>query len=78
MLLLLTGATNHIYYLDPSHVGKAIKNQIVLSSSVLCMAMHHVDPGLLLLAGVDMDLIRVHDFALDVCVLELCSVHTFK
>ena len=78
MLLFLTGATNQIYYLDPNHVGKAIRNQIVLGSSVLCMGMHHIDPGLLVLAGVDMDLIRVRDFASDECVLKLCSVHTLK
>jgi len=78
LLLFLEGSSDAVHYLDPNHVAKALRNQIVLGSSLLCVGSHHVDPGLLLLAGVDLDLVRVRDFASDLSVLKLCSVETLK
>jgi len=71
-----TGESNVVGFVDPNHVAKALRNQVVLGSAAKTVGSHAVDPGLLLLAGVPDALLQITDFASDVSVLRLCSIET--
>jgi len=76
MLAFMDGTSNVVGFVDPNHVGKALRNQLVLGSAAKMVGNHAVDPGLLLLASVPDALVQVKDYASDVAVLRLCSVDT--
>jgi hypothetical protein len=71
-----TGESNVVGFVDPNHVAKALRNQVVLGSAAKTVGSHAVDPGLLLLAGVPDALLQITNFASDVSVLRLCSIET--
>ena len=57
--------------IDPNHIGKAIRSQLVLGGSFTTVGDTCFDVGLLQLAGVQQNLYRVDDFSSDAIVLEL-------
>ena len=59
--------------IDPNHVGKAIRSQLVLGGSFTTVGDTCFDVGLLKLAGVQQNLYRVDYFSSDPIVLELCN-----
>jgi hypothetical protein len=63
---------------DPNHVGKAIRSQLVLGGGFITIGDSYFDVGLLQLANVSTNLYRVDDFASDAVVLRLCSVDTVR
>eukprot|EP00918_Siedleckia_nematoides_P032584 GHVU01070779.1.p1 GENE.GHVU01070779.1~~GHVU01070779.1.p1 ORF type:complete len:762 (+),score=80.80 GHVU01070779.1:258-2543(+) len=74
----MLGNTNYVFMVDPNHVAKAYRSQIVLGSRSLTMGDSVIDPGLLMVAGVNSDLYRVQDFTSDLLVLQLCSGNTLQ
>ena len=73
MLNFLEGKSSTVAMIDPNHVGKAIRSQLVLGGSFTTIGDTCFDVGLLQLAGVQQNLYQVDDFASDAVVLELCS-----
>eukprot|EP00918_Siedleckia_nematoides_P019598 GHVU01041807.1.p1 GENE.GHVU01041807.1~~GHVU01041807.1.p1 ORF type:complete len:777 (+),score=97.28 GHVU01041807.1:224-2332(+) len=74
----LLGSDGVVYLVDPNHVAKAIRSQVVLGSKVVTMGDSAVDPGLLMAAGVKKELYCVSDYASDGSVLQLCSLDTLQ
>jgi len=73
LLHFLNGNSRFVGVVDPNHVGKAIRSQLVLGGHFVTVGRRCFDVGLLKLAGISQDLYRVKDFASDAAVLELCS-----
>eukprot|EP00918_Siedleckia_nematoides_P101514 GHVU01221756.1.p1 GENE.GHVU01221756.1~~GHVU01221756.1.p1 ORF type:complete len:529 (+),score=56.22 GHVU01221756.1:54-1589(+) len=73
LLDFMLGVDNCVYIVDPNHVAKALRSQVVFGSSIITMGNGLVDPGLLMAAGIKKDLYQVSDFASDGIVLQLCS-----
>eukprot|EP00918_Siedleckia_nematoides_P028014 GHVU01060261.1.p1 GENE.GHVU01060261.1~~GHVU01060261.1.p1 ORF type:complete len:584 (+),score=69.11 GHVU01060261.1:139-1890(+) len=76
LLDFMRGLDDCVYFIDPNHVAKAIRSQLVLGSSIVTLGRTVVDPGLLMVAGVSQEIYTVKDFASDGLVLKLCSVET--
>eukprot|EP00918_Siedleckia_nematoides_P004456 GHVU01009917.1.p1 GENE.GHVU01009917.1~~GHVU01009917.1.p1 ORF type:complete len:1028 (+),score=110.56 GHVU01009917.1:417-3500(+) len=76
LLDFMLGVENTVYFVDPNHVAKAVRSQLVLGTSIVTLGDAVVDPGLFLAAGVKQELYRVDDYASDGLVLELCSEAT--
>jgi len=73
LLHFLRGNSRFVGVVDPNHVGKAIRSQLVLGGHFVTVGRRCFDVGLLKLAGISQDLYRVKDFASDAAVLELCT-----
>ena len=73
MLNFLEGKSPTVGMIDPNHVSKAIRSQLVLGGSFTTVGDTCFDVGLLQLAGVQQNLYRVDDFSSDSVVLELCN-----
>jgi hypothetical protein len=73
IVAFLAKETNCVAMVDPNHVAKAVRNQIVLGTSVVQAGEGLVDPGLLLAVDVPCDLYKISDFASDSLVLQCSS-----
>ena len=78
MLNFLEGKNKTVAMVDPNHVAKAIRSQLVLGGTFTTIGGSYFDVGLLQLSGVAKNLYRVDDFASDAVVLELCSKRTIS
>ena len=78
MLNFLEGKTKTVAMVDPNHVAKAIRSQLVLGGTFTTIGDSYFDVGLLQLSGVAKNLYRVDDFTSDAVVLELCSNRTIS
>jgi hypothetical protein len=77
MSLFMTGSSNVVPLIDPNHVLKALRGQALYKGdSVLTLGNAVFDVGLLRAAGIDLNLIRVSDYASDVLVQKLASAKT--
>jgi hypothetical protein len=63
---------------DPNHNAKNLRHQLTGGSSVATLGDHPIDADMLRNAGVQMDLIRIADFASDLLVTKLCSGDTIE
>ena len=74
----LDGKKNYISLPDTNHNVKNSRYQLIGGSSAATIGSFVFDPWLLKEAGVAKELIRVEDYASDVCVLRLASASTVK
>eukprot|EP00918_Siedleckia_nematoides_P081091 GHVU01177873.1.p1 GENE.GHVU01177873.1~~GHVU01177873.1.p1 ORF type:complete len:768 (+),score=67.45 GHVU01177873.1:515-2818(+) len=74
----MLGRDTCVYFVDPNHVAKAMRSQLILGTCVIIMGSTAFDPGLFYAAGVKTELFRVDDYTSDGLVLQLCSASTLK
>ena len=74
----LRGDNRHVGLIDTDHNAKNFRYQLLGGSSVVMMGNFIIDPELLRLARVEIDLWRVKDFASDLLVLKLASEKTIN
>eukprot|EP00918_Siedleckia_nematoides_P050352 GHVU01110233.1.p1 GENE.GHVU01110233.1~~GHVU01110233.1.p1 ORF type:complete len:248 (+),score=28.25 GHVU01110233.1:138-881(+) len=78
LVSFLVGESNVVHLVDPNHVGKAVRSQMIVGSEMKFVGVHLVDPGLLVRAGVEKSVYCVDDYTSDLLVLKLCSVSTLQ
>ena len=76
LVRFLEGKQSHVALVDPNHNGKNLRYLIIGGSCVVVLGNHVIDPEMLRLAGIPMEIWRVKDWASDRVVLELCSLNT--
>lgn len=69
MLKFLKSEEQTVAMVDPNHVGKEIRSQLVLGGRFVTIGDSYFDVGLLQLSGISSDLYRVNDYTSDAIVL---------
>ena len=73
LVSFLRGQVNHVALVDTNHNAKNFRYQMIGGSCVVIMGNHVLDPGLLSLALVAVELWRIKDWASDLVVSRLAS-----
>ncbi|KAI9919396.1 hypothetical protein PsorP6_017334 [Peronosclerospora sorghi] len=69
----LNGRGDTVSVVDPNHVAKAVRSQLILGSNIVLTGDYLVDPGLLPAANFSKELYQVTDYTSDLLVNRLCS-----
>ncbi|KAI9895234.1 hypothetical protein PsorP6_019322 [Peronosclerospora sorghi] len=75
---ILNGRGDTVSVVDPNHVAKAVRSQLIIGCNIVLAGDYLVDPGLLPAANVSKELYQVTDYTSDLLVIRLCSPITLQ